>query len=110
MENILKEVRLNALKGYLTSRQKDVIFENYKKAVEAEDEASASDLARQYRDCLLAECDFWDNVSYRSRKSAEKVEAWDNYRNALRDIPEQTGFPFDIDFPLSPDQGEEVTS
>ena len=110
MENSLRMARIEKLAEVMNSEQKDVIFKNYAESVESGDEEQAARLARKYRDCLLAECDFWDNVSYRSRKSAEKVEAWDNYRNALRDIPEQTGFPFDIDFPLSPDQGEEVTS
>ena len=103
MENILKEVRLNALKDYLTSRQKDVIFKNYAESVESGDEEQAARLARKYRDCLLAECDFWDNVSYRERHP-EQVEEWDEYRNALRDLPESEGFPMAINWPVKPDE------
>lgn len=30
--------------------------------------------------------------------------AWANYRQLLRDVPEQAGFPFDIDFPKAPNE------
>ena len=29
-------------------------------------------------------------------------EAWATYRQALRDLPEQTGFPIQVTFPTSP--------
>ena len=29
-------------------------------------------------------------------------EAWQTYRQALRDIPEQTGFPFQVYWPTRP--------
>lgn len=34
--------------------------------------------------------------------------AWAQYRQALRDLPEQPGFPFEIDWPVPPGTGEEV--
>ena len=34
--------------------------------------------------------------------------AWSQYRQALRDLPEQPGFPFEIDWPVPPGTGEEV--
>lgn len=32
----------------------------------------------------------------------ENVDAWKVYRQALRDIPEQAGFPFNVDWPERP--------
>ena len=32
--------------------------------------------------------------------------AWAKYRQALRDLPEQAGFPFEIEFPVAPDSEE----
>lgn len=34
--------------------------------------------------------------------SPETIEAWAAYRQALRDIPAQAGFPFDVTYPTKP--------
>ena len=34
-----------------------------------------------------------------------KVVEWEAYRQALRDITEQTGFPFDVQWPTKPEDG-----
>lgn len=34
--------------------------------------------------------------------SSDEVEAWQDYRRALRDIPNQAGFPFDVAWPDIP--------
>lgn len=52
---------------------------------------------RQQRDRLLAECDWRslpDAPGYR--------DAWLEYRQQLRDITQQAGFPENIDFPTPP--------
>lgn len=52
---------------------------------------------RQKRDRLLAECD------WRSLPDAPgDRDAWLEYRQKLRDITQQTGFPDNIDFPTPP--------
>ena len=57
-------------------------------------------LARQRRDALLAECDW---VSLRATDSGGSMhEAWHTYRQDLRDIPEQQGFPHAIVWPSAP--------
>lgn len=52
---------------------------------------------RQQRDRLLAECD------WRSLPDAPgDRDAWLEYRQQLRDITQQAGFPENIDFPTPP--------
>lgn len=36
------------------------------------------------------------------KKTKEEAEAWKAYRQALRDLPQQEGFPFEIDWPERP--------
>ena len=55
---------------------------------------------RQGRDRLLSECDW---VITKSLELGEPVpDAWATYRQALRDIPTQEGFPIDFDWPTKP--------
>lgn len=55
---------------------------------------------RTKRDKLLQECDYTQTLDY----PATDVErsAWAAYRQALRDIPEQEGFPNDVVWPTAP--------
>lgn len=55
---------------------------------------------RAQRDGLLAACDW---VVARAVEQAEPVpEPWATYRQALRDIPQQPGFPTTVDWPTPP--------
>lgn len=55
---------------------------------------------RLQRDALLSSCDW---VVVRSQELGEPVpEAWADYRQALRDVPQQEGFPTDIAWPEKP--------
>lgn len=54
---------------------------------------------RRKRDSLLAECDW---VVIRSLEAGEGITAWQTYRDLLRDIPNQPGFPYDVAFPTKP--------
>jgi hypothetical protein len=56
--------------------------------------ACAND-ARRKRNQLLAECD-WTQLS---DVKAETRVGWVSYRQALRDVPEQVGFPWTITWP-----------
>jgi hypothetical protein len=49
------------------------------------------------RDKLLAACD-WTQVADASVDQA----AWSTYRQALRDIPDQAGFPDNVTWPEKP--------
>lgn len=52
---------------------------------------------RQIRDKLLADTD-WTQMKDTSL-SEEKQKKYQTYRQLLRDIPAQQGFPYDIDWP-----------
>jgi len=59
------------------------------------DETAAS--VRKQRNILLANSD-WTQLA----DSVVDKAAWANYRQALRDIPTQSGFPYDITWPTQP--------
>lgn len=65
-------------------------------AIAAKDAAQAQ-LVRDQRKAKLAECD-WTQVA----DSPVDKEAWAAYRQALRDITVQAGFPWDINWPVAP--------
>ena len=56
--------------------------------------------AREKRNALIAETDFMAMPDY--PLDAEKKAAVLAYRQALRDVPEQAGFPRQIDWPVKP--------
>lgn len=65
-------------------------------AIAATDAAQAQSI-RDQRKAKLAECD-WTQVA----DSPVDKEAWAAYRQALRDITVQAGFPWDINWPTAP--------
>ena len=70
-------------------------------AMEAEYAAGANDRAaaeiRTERDAKLTSCD-WTQVI----DAPVDQEAWAVYRQALRDIPDQEGFPNEVTWPTEP--------
>lgn len=66
---------------------------------EAEAEAAAA--ARAKRDSLIAETDYLFLSDYPLDEA--KKAAWTAYRQALRDIPEQDGWPMSIIWPEKPE-------
>ena len=69
-------------------------------AYKAQKDAEFAKSARDSRDRLLAECDW---VVVKSLESGQAVPSeWATYRQALRDIPQQAGFPTSIDWPVKP--------
>ena len=56
-----------------------------------------ADEARTHRDALLSQSD-WTQVP----DAPVDQSAWAEYRQALRDLPQQAGFPTDIDWPTKP--------
>lgn len=57
---------------------------------------------RAKRNALLDASDKEMTVDRIEREPAEKVNAWKEYRQELRDITKQEGFPFDVVFPQKP--------
>lgn len=69
-------------------------------AYKAQKDAEFAKAARDSRDRLLAECDW---VVVKSLESGQAVPTeWATYRQALRDIPQQAGFPTSINWPVKP--------
>jgi len=60
-------------------------------------DAEAAKSVRADRDKRLAECD-WTQLS----DSQVDKAVWATYRQSLRDVPAQAGFPYDITWPVKP--------
>jgi hypothetical protein len=58
------------------------------------------DEIRTERNHLLALCDWTQNAD--SPLDSDQKSAWAAYRQALRDVPEQQGFPYDVIWPTQP--------
>jgi hypothetical protein len=58
---------------------------------------------KKYRNNLLAETDPVVLPDRWSRMTAEQQQAWSDYRQALRDVPLQEGFPLKINWPTKPE-------
>jgi len=56
--------------------------------------------SRSRRDYLLSICD-WTQLADAPLTTTEK-SAWKKYRQDLRDVPEQSGFPAEIVWPVAP--------
>jgi len=62
-------------------------------------EQKEADEERERRNALLAESDW----SVLPDAPVADQQAWIDYRQALRDVPEQEGFPTDINWPIKPE-------
>lgn len=58
--------------------------------------------ALEKRTKLLVESDYIDLPATRERMSAEKIAEWETYRQALRDMTKQQGWPWDPKWPVNP--------
>lgn len=69
-------------------------------AYKAMKDAEFAKSARDSRDRLLSECDW---VVVKALESSQSIPGeWATYRQALRDLPQQSGFPTTIDWPVKP--------
>lgn len=75
---------------------------DWNKVVTAEDKLEQRKQAqRSVRDNLLSQCDW---VVTKAQELGEEVpQEWREYRQALRDITEQVGFPDNINWPEMPE-------
>ena len=60
----------------------------------------ASDNIRAHRDSLLANSDWIVVKAYENGNPVP--QDWADYRQALRDVPAQDGFPYSVDWPQEP--------
>ena len=116
--------RLEAIANQYKSGQDNVLEEALAKAVENEDTETAAQLARKIRNHLLAESDnemTLDRAELNTESASKFIASlktllegsWATYRQALRDVPQQEGFPLQIQWPVIPgdtmEAEEEVT-
>lgn len=88
--------------GYREKRGEDLSWsvEKIPEKTEAEKREDAEKSVRAKRDSLISETDYLLASDYPI--SAEDWEAVKVYRQALRDVPQQEGFPFDVVWPDLP--------
>lgn len=88
--------------GYREKRGEDLSWsvEKIPEKTEAEKREEAEKSVRAKRDSLISETDYLLASDYPI--SAEDLEAVKVYRQALRDVPQQEGFPFDVVWPDIP--------
>jgi hypothetical protein len=58
---------------------------------------------RAERDALLAASDWTQLLDARTAMGEAKAAEWDAYRQALRDVPQQSGFPDVVEWPIKPE-------
>lgn len=112
--------RAEAMAEVQKSELMETLQAAYKRACEDENAEDAAAFARKIRDKLLAESDcemsldrlrltapsgntFTAWLSFLRKLGDVLVGSWAKYRKDLRDLPEQEGFPFNIEFPTPPD-------
>lgn len=117
----MRLARIEAMYNKLRSEMDDVMLTAYEKAVADNDEERAAEMARKIRNRMLDKSDAQmslDRIGLDTSSttsfltSLKKIfdNSWAKYRQHLRDVPEQEGFPFDIDWGVAPgdDKGSEV--
>lgn len=120
-ENIYKRIALaEAMAAAQKAETMEVLQAAYKRACEELNEEDAAAFARKIRDKLLNETDsrvaldrfnisvpsgtsFTAWLSFLKSLGEIITGAWAIYRQALRDLPEQEGFPFNVTFPAPPE-------
>ena len=110
----IRLARMEAVCNQLRSEMDDVMRKAYESAVADRDEERAAEIARRIRNRLLDKSDAemsLDRIGLDTSSttafltSITKIfkNSWAVYRQHLRDIPSQDGFPFNIDWGVSPD-------
>lgn len=114
------EARTNRQYTGLLDVQRDALTQ----AIAAEDAETAAEIARAIRNQLLKDSDaevaldrlglqvpsgatFTAWLSFLHTLGEALVGAWAQYRQALRDLPQQAGFPLAIQWPIAPDGTQE---
>lgn len=94
--------RFSQEEGYREKRGDDLSWsvEKIPEKTEEEKLEEAKTQARAKRDSLLAACDYFVMVDYPASEEDKALVV--AYRQALRDVPQQAGFPFEIEWPEKP--------
>ena len=103
--------------NYQKSQLLEVLRAAYEAACDSGDEQAAADAARALRNKLLdlsdkemsldrLGLDIRNTITLLATLGTIFAGEWATYRQALRDIPQQDGFPFNVAWPNSPDEKE----
>lgn len=118
-QNIYKRMaKVEAMANLQKSQLVEVLQNAYNAACLAKDEQAAADAARALRNRLLDLSDkemsldrlgLDTSSTFAFITSLGKIFSgeWAVYRQALRDLPQQEGFPFDVDWPSEPGENKE---
>lgn len=117
----MRLARMEAICNKIRSEMDDVMQTAYDKAVADNDTERAAEMARKIRNRMLDKSDAQmslDRIGLDTSSTTSFLASlkhifdneWANYRQHLRDIPTQEGFPFNIDWGVVPgdDKGSEV--
>lgn len=109
----MRFARMEAICNKIRSEMDDVMLSAYVRAVDEKDEIRAAEMARKIRNRMLDKSDAemsLDRIGLDTSSttsflaSLKKIfdNQWAVYRQHLRDITTQEGFPFDIDWGVAP--------
>ena len=88
---------IEAEEEFVTAYNEKAILEGQKTLVLAPDSTALSEQIRQERNDLLDASDWTQNSD-----SPVDQTAWATYRQLLRDVPQQDGFPLTVVWPTAP--------
>ena len=114
----IRLARMESICNKLKSEMEDVMQKAYERAVEENDTDRAAELARKIRNRMLDKSDAQmslDRIGLNTSSTTSFLASlknifdndWAVYRQHLRDITAQEGFPFNIDWGISPDSKKE---
>ena len=110
----LRLARMEAICNSIKSEMEDVMRKGYEQAVANNDEEMAARMARKIRNRMLDNSDAQmslDRIGLDTSTTTSFLSSlknifnndWAVYRQHLRDISAQEGFPFNIDWGVAPD-------
>lgn len=110
----IRLARMESICNQIKSDMDDVMQKAYKMAVEDNDADRAAEMARKIRNRMLNKTDAQmslDRIGLNTANTTAFLTSlkaifnndWAVYRQHLRDITAQEGFPFNIDWGVSPD-------
>jgi hypothetical protein len=129
VKNEQRIARLESICAQIRADEGDVMETALEMAIHDHDEELAAEIARAIRNHMLDESDSHlafdrygialpDNITATNLLKCFKdlIEGlksllngqWAAYRQALRDLPAQSGFPFDITWPVAPDADQDA--
>ena len=78
-------------------------YDTWLQKAKAAEIASEGAKVRNYRDNLLNQCDLqYCNSEKWAAMADDKQKEWTAYKQALRDVTAQQGFPYSINWPIMP--------